>query len=419
MSTMSIDRSRRPYHRTRTRTRFQLEALEDRCLLSSISAITEFPVPSVNGYVTDGITKGPDGNLWFTESASSAIGMINPTTHAVSSFSTPTASSNPQGITAGPDGNLWFTESAVHKVGVINPTTHAISEFSVPKVKGVLARPFAITAGPDGNVWFAENGAAQRIGEINPTTHAISQFPISQPGGALAGVGITAGPDGNIWFTGAAYLGAINPTTHAITYYSLHYGDNPYGIVTGPDGNLWFTDTAVVNGSAQQSIGMFNPATQAESLFGPTTGNNGYPPWGITAGPDGDLWFAVQSGQIGQINPTTDAITEYQVPYANSSPQGITTGPDGNLWFTDSGTKAVGVATLSASGPTVNTLQAASSSLSPAVTSTISVTSKTPASRAAAAPGGGRAPDPSLAPLVLDSPELWDGLRFKKRSHAT
>jgi hypothetical protein len=132
-------------------------------------------------------------------------------------------------------------------------------------------------------------------------------------------------------------------------------------------------------------------------------------------GPDRNLWFAVNTGQIGQINPTTGAITGYQVPYANSSPQGISTGADGNLWFTDSGTNAVGVATLSSTGSPLTTLQAASRGLSPAVTIAISVTSKKPASRAAAAPGGGSAPDPSLAPLVLDSPDLWDGLGFKKR----
>src|SRR5262249_49393432 len=162
----------------------------------------------------------------------------------------------------------------------------------------------------------------------------------------------------------------------------------------------------------------FNPTTQAQSLFVLSTASGpGVQPNGITVGPDGNLWFAVQSSQIGQINPTTDAITKYQVPYANSSPYGITTGPDGNLWFTDAGTRAVGVPPRPSPGRTVNPPQVPSSGLSPAVTSAISVTSKKPASRAAAAPGGDSAPDPSLAPLVLDSPDLWDGLRFKKRSH--
>jgi streptogramin lyase len=397
----------------RTRARFQLEGLEDRSLLSSISTITEFSVPSVGTAVTDAIAKGPDANLWFTESASSAIGMINPTTHAISSFATPTASSNPQGITAGPDGNLWFTEYSAGKVGVINLTTHAISEFSVPKVKGVVARPMAITAGADGNLWFTESWMSGRIGEINPTTHIVSQFPISQPGSASsAGYGITAGPDGNIWFTWA-FLVQLNLSTHAMTFYSGQYGDNPDGLVTGPDRNLWFSD---YNGT--EAIGMFDPTTHAQSIF-PTPNAS---PWGITTGPDGNLWFADQRGQIGQINPTTGAITEYPVPYANSSPQGITTGPDGNLWFTDAGTNAVGVATLSSSAPAIEqagpgrTLQVSSSGLGSAVTNAINVTKTGNSPSPLFATAGYTAPDPLLAPLVLDSPDLWDNVRPKRRS---
>jgi hypothetical protein len=67
----------------------------------------------------------------------------------------------------------------------------------------------------------------------------------------------------------------------------------------------------------------------------------------ITVGPDNNLWFTDTTGRIGRVNPTTDTITEYPVPVANSYPREITTGPDGNLWFTDSNNQAIGVATLS------------------------------------------------------------------------
>ncbi len=100
---------RRPDRRAGNQARFRLEGLEERCLLSGISSITEFPLPS-GSFAPYGITAGPDGNLWFTESGANAIGMINPTTHAISSFTVPTANAGPYGITAGPDGNLWFTE---------------------------------------------------------------------------------------------------------------------------------------------------------------------------------------------------------------------------------------------------------------------------------------------------------------------
>ena len=58
--------------------------------------------------------------------------------------------------------------------------------------------------------------------------------------------------------------------------------------------------------------------------------------YGITSGSDGNLWFTEANGnQIGKIAPS-GAITEHQIPTANSVPRGIAAGPDGNLWFVES-----------------------------------------------------------------------------------
>ena len=65
--------------------RFQLEKLEFRCLLSGISSIAEFSLPSSPATIS-AITTGPDGYLWFTDRGGNAIGIINPNTHAVSLF---------------------------------------------------------------------------------------------------------------------------------------------------------------------------------------------------------------------------------------------------------------------------------------------------------------------------------------------
>jgi len=56
---------------------------------------------------------------------------------------------------------------------------------------------------------------------------------------------------------------------------------------------------------------------------------------GITAGPDGALWFTDLDGDaIGRIT-TSGSITEYALPNPDSGPTGITAGPDGALWFTE------------------------------------------------------------------------------------
>src|SRR5437588_106152 len=56
---------------------------------------------------------------------------------------------------------------------------------------------------------------------------------------------------------------------------------------------------------------------------------------GITAGPDGNLWFTeLAADKIGRIT-TAGVVTEFAVPTAGSAPGSITAGPDGALWFTE------------------------------------------------------------------------------------
>src|SRR5439155_597612 len=80
--------------------------------------IREFQIPTPFSF-PDGITAGPDGNLWFTEGFADKIGRIT-TAGEITEFPL-TALSFPYGITAGPDGNLWFTEEKADKVGRITP----------------------------------------------------------------------------------------------------------------------------------------------------------------------------------------------------------------------------------------------------------------------------------------------------------
>src|SRR5947209_5329905 len=57
------------------------------------------------------------------------------------------------------------------------------------------------------------------------------------------------------------------------------------------------------------------------------------PSFGITNGPDGNVWFTeLEAAKVGRISPDGVA-AEFAVPGA--IPAGITRGPDGNLWFAE------------------------------------------------------------------------------------
>jgi streptogramin lyase len=63
-------------------------------------------------------------------------------------------------------------------------------------------------------------------------------------------------------------------------------------------------------------------------------------PWGIAAGPDGNMWFTENLGNMVAKVTMSGAISEYLVPTPGSWPSEITAGPDGNLWFTENQSNA-------------------------------------------------------------------------------
>src|SRR3954471_17183223 len=79
------------------------------------------------------------------------------------SFRIPTKNSQPEGITLGPDGNMWFTETAANQIGRIDPKGN-ITEFVIPQV---FSSPVDIIKGADGALWFTEaSGFPQGIGRV-------------------------------------------------------------------------------------------------------------------------------------------------------------------------------------------------------------------------------------------------------------
>jgi sugar lactone lactonase YvrE len=101
------------------------------------------------------------------------------------------------------------------------------------------------------------------------------------------------------------------------------------GITAGPDGNLWFTEQV---GYGTDKIGRITPSGKVTEYPIPTANSA---PKGITAGPDGNLWFTeYYANQIGRITPS-GKVTEYLIPTAKSMPLAISAGADGNVWFTE------------------------------------------------------------------------------------
>jgi virginiamycin B lyase len=351
--------------------------LEERTLLSV--QVATFPAPAVAVSSQD-LTKGPDGNLWFTEPGVGKVGRMTPQ-GAVTEFPLPAGHDATGAITTGPDGNLWFTEDG--GLGRIT-TGGVVTEF----VLAPGSHPTGITKGPDGNLWFLDTGR-QAVDRMTPAG-VLTEFPVPSVVAqrTLSSRNlfhdITAGPGGDIWFTGEQ----INPRTHTeigeigrvttagkVTLYRLSSGPvarhhSAHGkakpttgvladaITAGPDGNVWFTEHAADGPAA---VGRITPDGTITSYVIPATPAGATAPdisTAITAGPDGNLWFNLADDDflngpnpgpyVGRITPQ-GVVSVEELPVAKDADGGlladgiesIVAGPNHQLWFT-SGTRRLG-----------------------------------------------------------------------------
>lgn len=384
--------------------------LPRRAMIVSVAAILAFAVLSgvasgatvveLTGGVTPGfsanmqpnaITTGPDGNIWFTESAGSGgVARVNPNGSVTELIGgvTPGLSANmlPNQITTGPDGNIWFTESA-DPGGVARVNSDGtVTEFRGGATAGFSANagPEGIATGPDGNIWFTEPflGEGQcsgGLGECGGLARLNGDGTVSQfeAGHNLPGMtpytyanSITAGPDGNLWFTepnlirnnvivtgvGRLNLGFATVTefpagtTPGFTLYA-----QPQSITSGSGGHVWFSELGGDGGIAEVN------GDGSVTEFG--DGTPGYVccahPNGIAQGSDGNMWFtqSVNPGLVGRLNhdgSITELTAGSTVGFsANGHPNGIVTGPDGNVWFTEGANP--GRVAFVATAPTVTT----------------------------------------------------------------
>jgi streptogramin lyase len=341
-----------------------------------------------------GLAIGPNGNVWFTAYDNDAIGRLTP--RGKITYFTDGITANPEhsvqgavgprGITKGPDGNMWFTEHGADRIGRITPDG-TITEFSagITPPSGPAAAdfrdaaPHSIVTGPDGNLWFTEQ-TADRIGRITPdgtitefgagitpspnqALPGVHQYQLAQPGD------ITKGPDGNVWFVEqfASRVGRVTPDG-VITEFPVpvdpptfdNYGRESYRIVrvdtitAGPDGNVWFSEQAggpPMAGNHQAkgagAVGRITPSgeiTQFSEQFkpGPPEIVEGLEPEpspaglrGIAKGADGNLWLLEMNGLV-RMTPAGE-VTELPAKFELDSigDETMVAGPHSTFWFRD------------------------------------------------------------------------------------
>jgi virginiamycin B lyase len=239
-------------------------------------AFSFYSVPS--GAVPQAVAAGTDGRVWFTANGFDGVDHVDAITTGgdVTDYPLPTpgptSSDLPpgvSGITSGPDGRLWFAETAAGKIGAI---TTAGSMVEYPLRSG--AQPGQLATGPDGAIWFTDGSGIGRI----TTSGASSSFQPQNCSGCNDVNGIAAGADGRVWYTqnyyGDGSVVAMTPGGQVSRFKVPSLGNEVFffadAITAGPDGRMWFSLAADSPGG----IGAVTPDTVGGGR-GPVTNNSG------------------------------------------------------------------------------------------------------------------------------------------------
>ena len=90
--------------------------------------LDSFPLARVSGSTTSPPART---GSWFAEFGANRIGRMSASGRLLADYPVPTPDSGPAGITRGPDGNFWFTEIKAHEIGRIT-REGVITEFPTP-----------------------------------------------------------------------------------------------------------------------------------------------------------------------------------------------------------------------------------------------------------------------------------------------
>jgi streptogramin lyase len=304
-------------------------------LAAPLGEVHELPLPS--GVIAASIAAGPEGDMWFSEPESMAIGRITPG-GTITEFKG--LKGAPDGIALGLEGDMWFAEPGPHMaIGRITPAGE-ITEFG----EGLNNHPYDIARGPEGNMWFTTPHSVGRITPVGQITE-YKKGVFGSPGS------ITAGADGDLWFTIESAEPAIDRVTPGgeITEFPIeHKWLKPVAIAQAADGAVAFAAWGDNGGGVEESvIGMVTPTG---TMFLSEEEPYGAIPAGIATGPEGDLWFTGESepGKPSAVGRLAGDVKPEEFPgghphYFRSGleeelePESIAPGPEGSMWFTNKG----------------------------------------------------------------------------------
>jgi virginiamycin B lyase len=213
---------------------------------------------------------------------------------------------------------------------LLDPGTGEVTEIPL----GAGSAPHGVIVGPDDAAWITDGGL-NAIVRVDAATHEVRVFalPADRPGANLN----TAAFDGagRLWFTGqSGVYGRLDPETGEMQVYDAPRGRGPYGITATPDGEIYYSSLA---GSYIAEVDIETGTTTV--LEPPTAGAGARRAWSDSRG---RIWVSEwDAGQVAVYDPAGGAWREWPLPGANPMTYAVYVDERDDVWLSDFGANAL------------------------------------------------------------------------------
>lgn len=297
--------------------------------------IEEWDIPTPQSLPHDPAV-AKDGSLWYTGMQSNTIGRLDPKTGKIKEYPLKTSGSGPHGLVADKEGNIWFTANYRGYIGKLNPQTGEVREFPIPNP--AAGDPHTPVFDQRGILWFTVQ-LGNFVGRLDPRTGAITLKPSPTPNSKPYGIAVNS--KRVIFFCefGTEKLARISPLTFEITEYLLPKGARPRRLTITSDDKVYYTDYA------RGYLGRLDPNTGKIKEWG-SPGGHESKPYGITATPDGKVWYSesgVKPNTIVRFDPETESFATWPVPSGGNVIRNMAATPKGEIYLACSGANKVGI----------------------------------------------------------------------------
>ena len=238
--------------------------------------------------------------------------------------------SRPHDVAPAPDGGVWYAAQGSGELGWLDPASGDTRQIPL----GTGSAPHGVIVGPDGAPWITDGGL-NAIVRVDPRSEQVRVYPLPADSGNANLNTAAFDRQGVLWFTGQnGIYGRLDPDQGLVETFSAPRGRGPYGITASPDGEIYYASLA------GNHIARIDTATaEATLLEPPTAGQGARRVWSDS---QGRIWVSEwNAGQVAVYDPAADAWREWRLPGEGPQPYAVYVDERDKVWLSDFGSNAL------------------------------------------------------------------------------